>query len=236
MNTRKALQSHVSIFINANIGTVRRHKPMRKTGFLLILLLLSSFYAYGQSNNGYWKKKYLNIGFSNTTLKLDETPDLKSNYGASFTVGRTFYLHKKPIGNVLKFGIDATWFDLTYTNYDIKHITYWATEKYQYHQGEFSMHIGPSITINPVGKMLIHGYFRYAPSFSALYADDVVSGNYATFFVAGGTISYGPIGLGIENRFGDSKYKEIWSDSDEASTTKLSPQYRGSRAFITFRF
>lgn len=209
---------------------------MIKTGYLLILLFLSSFCVYGQFDNGYWKKKYLNIGFSNTTLKQDETPDLKSNYGASLNVGKTFYLHKKPIGNILKFGIDATWFDLTYTNYDIKHITYWETDEYQYHQGEFSMHIGPSVTINPVGKMLIHGYFRYAPTFSALYADDVVYGNYATFFVAGASLSYGAIGLGFENRFGDSKYKEIWSNNDRESETKIFPQYNGWRAFITFKF
>lgn len=46
-------------------------------------------------------------------------PDLKSNYGASFTTGRTFYLHK-PIGGFLRFGIDVTWFDLNYTNADFE--------------------------------------------------------------------------------------------------------------------
>ena len=69
-----------------------------------------------------------------------------------FSVGRTFYLHKKPMGKVLKFGIDATWFDLAYTNYDVQHITYWETNNFQIHEVEAGMQIGPSLTLNPPKK------------------------------------------------------------------------------------
>ena len=94
-------------------------------------------------------------------------PELKSNYGASFTVGRTFFLHKKPIGGFLRLGIDATWLDVNYTNYKIKHITYWGTNRYEYHQGDLSVHIGPSITLTPTKKLYVHGYFRYVPTLTA---------------------------------------------------------------------
>jgi hypothetical protein len=78
-------------------------------------------------------------------------PALKSNFSGSLSVGRTFYLHR-PIGKFLRFGIDATWFDLNYTNYKIKHITHSETNNYQYHQGELAVQVGPSITLKPVGK------------------------------------------------------------------------------------
>lgn len=120
----------------------------RKITLLLISILTVSV-CVAQSDDDRWRKKYINLGFINTTMSQDGQPDLKSNYGASFTVGRTFYLHR-PIGGFLRFGIDATWLDLNYTNYDIKHIAYWGTEEYQYHQREVSMHVGPSITLTPV--------------------------------------------------------------------------------------
>ncbi len=209
---------------------------MNKRIILFFISMLTVSLCFAQGDNDKWRKKYINLGFINTTMSQDGMPDLKSNYGASFTVGRTFYLHKKPIGGILRFGLDATWFDLNYTNYKIKHITYWETENYQYHQGEISMHIGPSITIKPIGKLNIHGYFRYAPSFSALYADDTFYGNYATFFVGGASISYGVIGLGFESRFGDCKYKDfIISGEDETSFSKRIKN-NGYRVYLTFNF
>ena len=208
---------------------------MKRKITLLLISILTVSVCFAQSDDDRWRKKYINLGFINTTMSQDGMPNLKSNYGASFTVGRTFYLHR-PIGGFLRFGIDATWFDLNYTNYKIKHITYWGTDNYQYHQGEVSMHIGPSITIRPVGKLNIHGYFRYAPSFSALYADDTFYGNYATFFVGGASISYGVIGLGIETRFGDCKYKEFGADSDELSSSINKTKHNGWKAYLTFRF
>lgn len=202
---------------------------------LLLFFIITVSVCFAQNEEDRWRKKYINFGFINTTMSQNGMPDLKSNYGASFTIGRTFYLHK-PIGGFLRFGIDVTWFDLNYTNYKIKHITYRETDNYQYHQGEVSMHIGPSIYIRPIGKLNIHGYFRYAPSFSALYADEIFYGNYATFFVGGASISYGVMGLGIETRFGDCKYKEFGSDGEEQGHSISKTKHNGWKAYLTFRF
>lgn len=207
---------------------------MRKAKFLLMGALLFSICAYGQTDDRHWKKKYLNIGFVNTSFNQEGTPQLKSNYGASLTVGRTFYLHKKPIANILKFGIDATWFDINYTNYDVTHITYWNTNKFQIHEGEIGMQVGPSLTINPISKMNIHVYFRYAPSFSCFYADDEFQGGYATYIVGGGSLTYSFFGLGLEWRHGTSKFDSLlnWSNVSENIETKTN----GIRAYITFKF
>ncbi len=221
----------------------------KKITLLLAFLLICTFsygrkyyydgYYYYSEDNGL-KKNYITLSFVNTAMEQEIMPDFKSNYGASVTIGRTFFVHKNPLFDFLSFGIDATWLDLTYTNYDVKHITYWATRNYQYHQGEISMQVGPSVTLNIVDKFNVQGYFRYAPSFSVLYSDDAMnpnptSGNYATFFVGGGSVSYGAIGLGFEARFGDCKYKPLTS-SDGSSDIDACRHYSGWKAYLMFRF
>lgn len=218
---------------------------MNKRIFTLLFISVFLFaYASAQETNGYYKKKYKNISFTTTTLRQNDGPDLKSNFGAAITIGRTFFLHKKPIANMLRFGIDATWFDLNYTNYKIEYLTDYEPEKYDYHQAEISMQIGPSIVLNPVKKLNIHAYFRYAPTYSALVADEEFYGNYATLFVGGASVSYGAIGVGIESRFGKCTYKNFESDEyedehdyeyeDEGNSLKT--KLRSWRAYITFRF
>ena len=183
-----------------------------------------------------WRDTYLNLGFINSKMIQVDAPVFKRNYGVSLTFGHTFALHKRPIARIMRIGLDATWLDLNYTNYKIKHITYWGTYRYQYHQGEVSVHIGPSITIAPIRKFEIKGYFRYAPSYSVLYKKDTYYGNYATFFVGGASISYGAIGLGIESRFGNCKYRELGAGSDNYGSPVNRTKYNGWNAYLTFRF
>lgn len=200
---------------------------------LLAALIVSSVCSYAQETDKEWRKKFINLSFTNATMSQDNVQDLKSNYGLAFTVGRTYFLHK-PIGDMLRFGIDATWFDINYANYDIKHITYRDTEKYQFHQAEVSMQVGPSITFEPIKKLSVHAYFKYAPTFAALYTGDnkTFYGNYASLWVAGGNVSYGVIGLGIESRFGKTNYKPFGSSEYENINSSLS----GYRAYLTFKF
>lgn len=188
--------------------------------------------SYSQ-NEREWRKKFINISFTNATMSQDDMIDLKSNYGVAFTAGRTYYLHE-PIGDVLRLGVDATWLDLNYTNYDIEHITYWETNKYQIHQCEFSMHIGLSITFEPIKKFAVQAYFRYAPTFAVLYTGNTETfyGNYSSFRIAGGNVSYGAVGLGVEKRFGSVNYKPLGSSGNDNIDSKLS----GFRAYLTFKF
>lgn len=200
---------------------------------LLAALIVSSVCSYAQETDKEWCKKFINLSFTNATMSQDNVKDLKSNYGAAFTVGRTFFLHK-PIGDMLRFGIDATWFDINYTNYDIEHITFKGSNKYQFHQGEVSMHVGPSVTFEPIKKFAVHAYMQYAPTFAAIYTGDneTFYGNYASLWVAGGNVSYGVIGLGIESRFGKTNYKPFESSETENINSSLS----GFRAYLTFKF
>ena len=196
-------------------------------------------FEYNTENNKTYKprKKYRNLGFVNTIMQQDGMPELKSNYGASLTIGRTFFLHKNPIGGFLRLGIDATWFDLNYTNYKIKHITYWETYRYEYLQGDLSVHIGPSVTLTPTPKLYIHGYFRYAPTLSALYMDEVLYMGGDTFWIYGASISYGTIGVGFEHRNRGCGYGEVdWESEEHEYTPAFNSVFEGWKVYLTFRF
>ena len=178
-----------------------------------------------------------------TTDTAAETP--AASDGALIKVGRTFYLHKKPIAGLIRFGLDATWFDLNYTNYKLEYR--WEDnydeeeepETSNFHQAEIGMQVGPSVTVNPVGKLNVNAYFRFAPSFSALYDDDTLLGNYASYFVTGGGISYGVIGLGVESRWGSCKFKSFGSGDSEEDEQEPAPgksKFNGMRVYLSFRF
>lgn len=57
------------------------------------------------------------IGMANSEWKPEYCSAFKPNYGFMTSLTKTYHVHKKPIGGFLKFGIDASWFDVTYVNY-----------------------------------------------------------------------------------------------------------------------
>lgn len=187
-------------------------------------------------------RKYVNFGFSMPELRIPDLPVVKSNYGASFTVGRTYFMHRRPIAGMLRFGLDATWLDINYANYTFEfHEEEYEPESMNLHQAELAMQVGPSISINPVGKLNIHTYFRYAPTFSGLYGGNEFLSNYATVFVGGGAVSYGKIGLGVEARFGDCRYKNLFGGGEEESDGEASggvqkTAFSGLRVYLSIRF
>ena len=198
-------------------------------------------------NQAIWKNraKYFNIAYANQSLTWKEVDGTwNSTIGAGLTIGKTYYLHKKPILGMIKFGIDWSYFDLGFAMYENKFTFpenyYDSGEGGNYYepngngnanypdyeedddsddmyQGEIGMQIGPSITINPVSHLKISGYFRYAPCASILYVDSEVSCNYASFFVCGGAISYKAISIGVEGRWGSAKYKSLLDTEDVES-------------------
>jgi hypothetical protein len=210
---------------------------MNKKLCVLLLLLLPSLLAIAQESKK--RNRYVNFSYVSTKLSQDGAPDLNSKFGVALTRGHTYYLNKKPIANCIYFGIEATWIDLTYTNYKNDKLITDNSDKKDIHEGEVSMQVGPSITVNPTGALNIQGYFKFAPSFSGIYDNDKFNGNYASFFVGGGVISYGMIGIGIESRFGNSKYKTLYSkndDNDNSTSGKIKTTFSGLRAYLSIRF
>lgn len=68
-------------------------------------------------NRVVWKDraKYFNLGYVKQTLTDKSTGiELQSDFGVSLSSGKTYYLHKKPLAGMIKFGLDWTWMDLNY--------------------------------------------------------------------------------------------------------------------------
>ena len=72
-------------------------------------------------NESIWKKrsKYFHIGYINQTLTHQDISGLKwkSDFGVSLGFGHTYYLHRRALFNMLKFGLDITWLDISYAKY-----------------------------------------------------------------------------------------------------------------------
>ncbi|MCM1108990.1 MAG: hypothetical protein NC388_08055 [Clostridium sp.] len=66
-----------------------------------------------------WRKsRPFTISIGNQTLTDEEAGvKYKSNIAVSISKMRTYYLHKKPIANMVKLGIDAVWMDMSYARY-----------------------------------------------------------------------------------------------------------------------
>lgn len=83
---------------------------MSKTWLIAAAWLLTSVAASAQEPEA-WRPKYVNLSFVSQKLDFGEGEKLKSRFGAAFTTGRSYYLHKKPVAGMIRFGIDATWID-----------------------------------------------------------------------------------------------------------------------------
>ncbi len=183
------------------------------------------------------RKKYFKIGFMKQTLTHRDISDLewKSDFGISLAMGKTFYLHKKPLLGLLKFGLDFTYFDLSYAKYKEPEAWAAADDYYDYyedyydyyyddededldlgcHQVEMGIGIGPSVTINPVSHLKVNAYFHFLPSASLLILNDELSAKFVPNFSLGGAVSYKVISLGVEYRWGKAKYNSFSAEEDE---------------------
>lgn len=230
---------------------------MNKKIFLLIVCALLTI---GQMNAQWGRKNYWNFSWVDQNLTNEDNGlSWQSDYGASIVKGTTYYLHSKPLFGMLKFGLDWTQLDLNYAKLveTFELLPNAGTGSFipdidlGKHQMEYSMHIGPSLTFNPVDHLKINGYFRYAPSFSGILYEDMAgdtefSGVFANFFVTGGAISWKLISIGAEYRWGNGKYKSyafntggVADDtdfSDIMKTSKSKFKTTSTRFYVSLRF
>lgn len=207
-----------------------------------------------------WKDraKYFNIGYASQKLSRVDAPtaygdaaELKSDFGVALVWGRTYYLHKKPLARMIKFGIDFSWMDINYAKYSIEdHASSgsgsWTDEELNLgaHQIEYGLQVGPSVTINPVSHLKVNAYFRYVPSASLMVLEDEVNANFASFFTAGGAVAFKVISVGVEGRWGRANYKNfaLTENLDDAmdgsviETSKSKWKTGGVRVYVSFRF
>ena len=178
-----------------------------------------------------WKNrsKYFNLGYDMQTLSVGGDSS-NSDIGASLSWGKTYYLHAKPILGMIKFGLDWSWFDLTYAQHkgvDTPSASYGVDDDDyngdMYHLA-IGMQFGPSVTINPVHHLKASLYFRVTPSYAMLGSDDFYSG-YSTYCNFGISVAWKVLSIGFEQRWGSIAYRND-SKMDDSTT----------RIYFGFRF
>lgn len=149
----------------------------------------------------------------------------KSKMGFGFARGRTFLMHRRPVAEMLWFGLDATWIDINYAIYDkYKMLVNGKSTEFRndLHHVDLGMGFGPSVHLFPVSKLGVHAYFRYNPTFTTTFDEDFnLMGGYGSFYVSGGAVSWGVISLGAEARWGSGRYDDLSGDAKQNMVDNL---------------
>lgn len=193
--------------------------------------------------NRIWRRRsdYLNLAFvvQNVETNIDELSEIKSEWGAAISWGKTFYLHRKPIGRVLKFGLDWTWLDLNGACFEQDMYSIFDGDYHEtLYQLDAGMQFGPSITVNPVDHLKISTYFRVTPTFATVYAveNELFMKNYATYLNAGLSVAWRLLSLGVEYRTGKTSYDDLGELSELMPGVAIDLNTTSWRMYFGFRF
>lgn len=215
-------------------------------------------------NNKIWGKgRFFRLGYSWSQTADESSPVEKSKYSFFLTKGTTYRIPSNPIAGMLKFGIDAVWFDAQFSKYNSPYDNMIWTSEIEPVGGDddddeafnigttgigIGMGIGPSVSVAPFAKTNIKGlrmlraslYFHYAPTFQMYLASQDGNTEMSTAFCNmmnfGGTLTFRAISLGVEGRWGKGKFKPLFNLDDEGGSSKYTRKFANTRLYIQFAF
>ncbi len=212
-----------------------------------------------------WKRRnFLSIGYAIPNIKRVDGLAMawKTDYSLSFQWGKTFYFHRKPIGGMVKFGLDCGWMRLNYTKLRLNEFNNssisspsnadgfdeFEHETSNYlkmigldlgmHKLEYEMYVGPSININPWKHLIISVYGHVGVCGGAIMENDNISLGYGFPISAGVSVSYKAISLGVEGLWSTIKYSQMSFDeeSDESEMSDSEEEFDLLSMFNTEEF
>lgn len=83
------------------------------------------------------------------------------------------------------------------------------------HKFEYSMHAGPSVSLNPWNHLIVAAYFHVMPTASGIVENDTFSYGFGCAFSAGMSVSYKALSVGVEGLWCTIKYKQTSFDDDD---------------------
>lgn len=198
-------------------------------------------------DNAWTNTSFVNLGYvMDQTLKIGGTDyGYNAKWGAALQVGNSYMLPKDAFFDMVKVGIDATWFDLSGVQYDDS-----TNDRYQITAGMgigASLHIAPLVNMAEILRPLrVEAYARFVPSYSLLLkkekekpedengdlksADMKAHGAFLPVVSCGIALDYRAFGIGYEHRFGNANYKDLTDDGN-----KIKYDMTSSRIYISFR-
>lgn len=149
-----------------------------------------------------WRRtKFLDLAFVSSHINPEYGQEKSSKFGVALNIGNTYFLHRKPLGGMVKIGLDAIWTDINYTNYEkgnfsfsnLPNVNDFEDDYYDFdsdddefnlgslgwHKLDIGIGVGPSVHVAPftsfsngLEHLRAQLYFHFTPSFSALIVSD----------------------------------------------------------------
>ncbi len=191
-----------------------------------------------------WKrKKYWKIGYA--IPAVERTDGESMTWNTEFSVylqrGKTAYFHSKPIGGMVKIGLDYGFMDISYTKLKLKDMETSLSPdinpgfnpgrfgddveedpdeitpdiNFGLHKFEYGLHVGPSIHVNPWKHLIVSTYFHVKPTLSGVLENENLSWGLGCTMSAGVSVAYKAISIGVEGLWGKVKYKQLSMDDEE---------------------
>lgn len=217
-----------------------------------------------EAKEKFWaQKKSFRIGYEMHTFQNEGGVTTPVRFGAGLSRCKNIFLHKKPIGGMVKFALDHG-FDLNYSMFNVSvpeddsytgpsgYLGNAPLEDYYEEQGEsFDLNsigshyvslgyaIGASITVNPVAKLRINGYVHFVPSVSLQLSSSSLNVGFMPYVKYGAELSYSKIGVGIEWGTGASTMSDymvkLTGDTDSTTIPKAKYYSNYMRVYLAIR-
>lgn len=217
-----------------------------------------------REGEGYWdRKKYNRISFNvNHFSTISSSSEVPLKFSLGLDTGRNFWLHKKPIAGMMKFGLDLG-LDLNYMRMDdqTNNSDYEGPTGYlgadpveessdmaffaglSGHHIGIGLAVGPSVTLNPVSKLRVCGYAHFVPSVSFFAQGMSMNVGFSPMMKYGLEASYGMIGVGVEYNHGLNSYTDMMNyinvkgNGGDVSDLYVARYYLQSmQIYLSFRF
>jgi hypothetical protein len=126
----------------------------------LLIILNISVISYAQENRGLDNRFYIRVGYSSPTNSYfggdSDSWDNISKSGFMFELGSIFILNNLDLADGLRLGINVDYVDFTYHQFNFED----SFEELTLYLGQISSKVGPSISYNPVSKLVLDAYIK----------------------------------------------------------------------------
>ena len=204
---------------------------------------------------------YIRLGYVSAQTSGELSPRETSSYGFFLQNGHTYFVGPT-LGGIVRFGIDAIWFDINAAKYEQARRSVFDDDYGYWDCGDGggfdigrwtvtgSMGLGASATAAPFGWHDSKGlralrakvYFHYKPSVGLCTAsadgETELAVAFCNLYECGGMISWKAIGLGIEGSWGSGKFKPMEFDPESGPGLggKYLRRFASTRFYISFNF
>lgn len=216
------------------------------------------------SKDRFWaKKRSMRIGYDMHTFQNESGTVMPMKFGVGLSRCRNVWFHKKPIAGMIKFAFDHG-VNLDYGMFDTNvgddgyegPSGYLGNDSYEssdveedlpFDLSEIGMHylslgyaLGVSVTVNPVAKLRLNGYFHFVPSASVVLSESMLNLGFMPYCKYGAEVSYDWFGVGCEWSSGMSNMTDLMSkltsegSDSEVMKSKFVSNY--TRIYVSFRF